>query len=177
MTEKIIQTLYNILSVTIWLTVIATLSFAGYLFASGASKAPVVSVEEITVSECSADDITANEQNLSTEGLFRAEFRILAKGERLSLYRYSAESVSFSDCALKKQTEFIKTDTEEISFSALDEEEFTLTAYFYADSSAAAEKTASEAVFSLNGLTNGFAFFNRELPFELGVFSAAGEKS
>ena len=165
MTEKLLLPFYSVISVVIYVVLLAGIVAIPLLFASQAYASPDFALEEITVTPAAEDDAVFAASGNAPRGWYRIDYRMNAASPKLSPYRYTVKSF-----ALKAPVDFKKTGTyftaldEPLSFSRSERDEFVLSLYVggFPDQ-ASAEAFARTAGFGTRGITRWFSFFGEEL--------------
>ena len=175
MTEKIVLPFYSVISVVIYVVLLAGILCIPLLFATQAEAPLDFALEEISVAPASGEDAVFAASGCAPQGWYRIDYRMDVGSAALSPYRYTVQSF-----ALKAPVEFKKTGAyflaldAPLAFSRAERDDFTLSLYVYgfADEAAVAE-FARTAGFGTRGIVRSFSFFREELSVNVPGFYAA----
>ena len=165
LTEKLLLPFYSVISVVIYVTMLAGLLAVPLLFAATANAPLDFALEEIDVSPADAADETFAASGNTPQGWYRIDYRMNVGSAMLSPYRYSVNNF-----ALKAPADFKKTGAyflsldEPLSFSRAERDDFVLTLYVGGlTDQQAAEAFARTAGFGTRGIVRRFSIFAEEL--------------
>lgn len=172
MTEKIIVSFYNILSVIVHFSIILLIFSVPVLFAVTANSPPVFTVKSIELQKAAAGE--TERADIGGEGWYKAVYDVEAKSARFSPYRYTVQSFALKAPAqLKKSRDYYLEIDAPLDFTSSSPDAFRLTLYFKADGDKSAEETAAGAGFGTRGITRWFSFFKYEIEFSAPGFYAS----
>ena len=175
LTEKLLLPFYSVISVVIYVALLAGLLAVPLLFAATAYAPLDFALEGIDVSPADAADGTFAASGNEPRGWYRIDYRMNVGSAALSPYRYTVNNF-----ALKAPADFKKTGSyflaldEPLTFSRSERDSFVLTLYVqgFADREAA-EVFARTAGFGTRGIVRRFSFFAEELSVNVPGFYVA----
>ena len=165
LTEKLLLPFYSVISVVIYVVLLAGIIAIPLLFASQAYASPDFALEEITVTPAAEDDAVFAASGNAPRGWYRVDYRMNEGSAMLSPYRYTVKGF-----ALKAPADFKKTGSyfvsldQSLSFSRAERDGFVLTLYVGGmPDQQAAEAFARTAGFGTRGIVRRFSIFAEEL--------------
>lgn len=174
MTNKMVSAVYGILSAAVWGGTMALLLFIIILFCTGEKKAPTFELEAITVSAADINDADFRECSARADGWYKIEYNAAVSGARFSPYTYTVKNVVFNAPeGMNNSLRYLMLCGDEIEYSALTSDTFTITLYVNSGTREAAREIALTSAFGFRGVKQRFAFLEKELVINLPGFSVS----
>lgn len=172
MTDKIVRSFYNALSLAVHFCVIVLIFSIPVLFAVKADAPLRFSLNGMEVREAAGTDSYFAETGGNADGWYRVDYDMDVAAARLTPYSYTVESFALQnpckkllgkDCGV-----FLDAPLE---FDGRNADNYILTLYIRANSEEDAQNKAKEAAFGTRGIVRKFSVFDHSIEVNVPGFS------